>query len=71
MTQLCIGTKRKDDAMLTEGKATIQRYMGIAPTTKEEAIDIKHGVMLLADPGKACEYSRDGQQDLDEKQLER
>ena len=71
VTQLCIGTTRKDPAMIEAGKASINRFLGIAPEMQAEVIDIKHGARLLADPDLACGYSRDGQQDLDEKQLDR
>ena len=69
VTQLCIGTKRKDPAMLAAGRASIHQYLGIVPEMKAEFVDIKHGAALLADPSIACGYSRDGQQDLDEAKL--
>ena len=71
MTQLCIGTTRDDPAMLAQGVATINRYLTLPPTSKTDVIDIKHGARLLGDPKLACGYSRDGQQDLDEKQLQK
>lgn len=70
VTQLCIGTSRKQPAMIEAGKATINRYLRLAPTMEAEAVDIRHGVMLLKDPDLACEYSRDGQQDLDASTLD-
>lgn len=70
-TQLCIGTTRDEPAMIEAGKASINRYLRIPPVMQAEVIDIKHGARLLADPELACEYSRDGQQDLDEKQLKK
>ena len=71
VTQLCIGTTRDDPAMLAQGVATINRYLTLPPTSKTDVIDIKHGARLLGDPKLACGYSRDGQQDLDEKQLQK
>ena len=71
VTQLCIGTKRKDEAMLAKGKQSVERYMRMTPTSQNDYIDIEHGNKLLADPSIACEYSRDGQQELDQSKLER
>lgn len=71
VTQMCMGTKNKDPKMIEAGKASINKYMGITPTMGAEVIDIKHGARLLADPSLACEYSRDGQQDLDESKLKK
>lgn len=70
VTQLCIGKSRKDPAMLEAGKGTIMRYLALTPTMEAEAIDIRHGALLLKDPSLACEYSRDGQQDLDATNLD-
>lgn len=71
VTQLCLGQKKKDPELIAAGKASINRYLGLTPTMEAEVVDIKHGVLLLKDPSLACEYSRDGQQDLDESRLER
>jgi hypothetical protein len=71
VTQLCIGTSEKDDAMIAKGKATIERYLTLEPTMEAERVDLRHGRLLLADPDMACGYSRDGQQDLDESKLEK
>ncbi len=69
-TQLCIGDKRGDGQSTARGKATLEAGLTIAPQTPNEHIDIGHMRMLINNPGLACEYSRDGQQDLDESQLE-
>lgn len=71
VTQLCIGVSRKDPAMLEAGRATVARFMQMPVRSKLDAIDIAHGEKLLADPGIACEYSRDGQQDLDKSKLDK
>ncbi len=69
VTQLCLGTKGKDPGMMARGKATVSAYMARAPQSELDRIDIAHGRKLLADPAMACGYSRDGQQDLDTKDL--
>ncbi|MCB9669906.1 MAG: hypothetical protein H6736_15525 [Alphaproteobacteria bacterium] len=71
VSQLCLGQRKKDEALVSAGKATINRFLGLTPTMEAEVVDIKHGVMLLKDPTLACEYSRDGQQDLDQAKLEK
>ena len=56
--------------MVDRGLETIREYMAIPPAINTDYIDVRHGKMLLAHPEYACEYSRDGQQDLDEDKLE-
>jgi hypothetical protein len=69
--QLCYGQRRKDEEMMKAGFATLARGVAIPPKDPLDKVDIKHMGMLIAEPKMACEYSRDGQQDLDEKQLEK
>lgn len=71
VTQLCKGTTNKDPVMLAAGVATINRYLTLKPSMEADIIDLKHAGRLLGDPNLACGYSRDGQQDLDEKQLQK
>lgn len=71
VTQLCLGQKTRDDALIAAGKASINRYMSLVPQMQEEIVDIRHGALLLSDPSIACGYSRDGQQDLDEAKLQK
>ena len=66
VTQLCIGDKRDDPEMTAKGLATLERATQITPGAATDWTDIKHAKMLIADPSLACEYSRDGQQELDE-----
>jgi hypothetical protein len=70
VTQMCIGTKRKQPDMVEKGKVSVRAYMALPANTKTEKIDLKHGQLLLDDPTLACEYSRDGQQDLDRENLD-
>lgn len=69
-TQLCIGTKRGDEDMIAEGKRSAEKAAALKATTDKQRTDQKHALMLRDDPSLACEYSRDGQQDLDQKKLE-
>jgi hypothetical protein len=69
VTQLCIGQKRVDTMMTEAGKASLQHALTLPAPRENNKIDQKHSKMLLNDPSMACEYSRDGQQDLDEKKL--
>ena len=70
-TQLCLGTKRKDTEMLKAGKETLT-YLRTLPTKAlTDEIDAKHAQQLISDPDLACGYSRDGQQEQDEKLLKK
>jgi hypothetical protein len=71
VTQLCLGQKTRDEALMAKGRSNINRYLAIVPTMQEEFVDLKHGAALLQDPSIACAYSRDGQQDLDESKLQK
>jgi len=68
-TELCISDKRKDTGMLASGLTSLSRALAIPAVTERELIDHRHTKMLIAQPTLACEYSRDGQQDLDESKL--
>ena len=69
VTQLCIGTKKKDEAMLAAGKAILEKAASHPETSEKAKIDNRHARMLIADPSMACGYSRDGQQDVDAEKL--
>jgi hypothetical protein len=68
---LCWSERRNDPAALQEGIQVLSRASAIPPVDPTDRIDIKHILMLISDSKMACGYSRDGQQDLDEKQLEK
>jgi len=68
--ELCIATTRGDAAMLKRGNASLARALSIPAHDEKSRIDHTHVRMLQADPSLACEYSRDGQQDLDQAKLE-
>ena len=65
----CIGTTRKEQASLLAGEALLMQAQQMPATTDTEVTDLKHIAMLLKDPKIACGYSRDGQQERDEKKL--
>ena len=68
-SQLCLGQKNGDEAMIATGKTSLQKALTLPAPRARNKTDQKHSQMLLSDPSLACEYSRDGQQDLDEKKL--
>jgi tetratricopeptide (TPR) repeat protein len=68
-TELCIADKNGDQAMLASGLTSLSRALALPARTERERIDHRHSNMLIAQPKLACEYSRDGQQDLDESKL--
>lgn len=65
VTRTCIGTTRRDDAMLAAGRQALERVLALEPGGRTDEIDRRHAAMLLEDPTLACAYSRDGQQKLD------
>ena len=70
VTQLCIGTKREQPEMIARGQATLSRVLALPKAHTHSHIDKDHSRKLIADPSLACEYSRDGQQELDREKLE-
>lgn len=71
VSQLCKAERDKDDTYNVKGKATLERVLNLPIRTPRDELDRKHSAMLIADPSLACEYSRDGQQDLAEESLEK
>jgi len=71
VTQLCIGTKREQPQMISRGQATLSRVLALPDQHTHSHIDKDHSKKLIADPELACEYSRDGQQELDREKLEK
>lgn len=69
-TQLCLGT-RGDAAMLEAGKASLRHALTLKAHNERARIDLDHCRKMIDDPSLACEYSRDGQQDLDESKLQK
>lgn len=68
-TQLCMGERRKDPTLTAAGIASLKKCQSLPAPRDRQKMDVKHCGMLIADPSLACEYSRDGQQDLDESKL--
>ncbi|MFT5685341.1 MAG: hypothetical protein ACI8RZ_006292 [Myxococcota bacterium] len=69
VTQLCLGQKNNDTPMITAGRTNLLHLSSLPVRTPSDTTDQDHARKLLLDPGLACEYSRDGQQDLDEDKL--
>jgi hypothetical protein len=71
VTQLCLGDDTNDAAMTAAGMASLRKAQGLTAHSARAKIDVRNAGKVLADPSLACEYSRDGQQDLDESKLEK
>jgi hypothetical protein len=69
VSQLCLGQKKDDTEMITAGRANLLHLATLQARTPSDTTDQEHARKLLLDPKLACEYSRDGQQDLDEAKL--
>lgn len=68
---VCYGQEHKDPAATREGITVWSRALAIKPTRPLDPIDLRHTAELLANPGLACGYSRDGQQERDEAKIKR
>lgn len=71
VTQLCIGSSRNEPAMIERGRATLTYMRTLPKAHTHSEIDKEHALMLIKDPSLACEYSRDGQQELEKEKLEK
>jgi hypothetical protein len=71
VTELCIAETRDDQAMRARAMATFDRALGMPAHGDKHKLDQDHIRRMKADPSMACEYSRDGQQDLDRKKLDK
>ena len=70
VSQLCLGQSTGDAVAIAQGTQTLARALATPMTGQPtDLVDLKHTKMILADPSLACEYSRDGQQDLDREKL--
>lgn len=70
VAQICRGQKRKQAEDVAAGFGDLKRALALSPKTPTDTIDQDHIRKVLADPDMACEYSRDGQADLDRAKLD-
>lgn len=70
VAQICRGQKRNQPQDVAAGFADLKRALALPATTPTDTIDQDHVRKVLADPEMACEYSRDGQADLDKAKLD-
>ncbi len=66
---ICAGQKRKQDSLVLTGLARLRAVAASAPTKPTDHIDIRHAAMVADKPELACAYSRDGQAEVDARQL--
>lgn len=71
IVHFCLATRRDDEGHRQKGMAAMKRALAIEADRPIERLDQQHIKMLMQMPDKACEYSRDGFQDLDETKLKR
>ena len=72
---LCYGqNKRRGDDAIQEGKRILRDVVAGKFDSEDirltDDIDKRHSQEILDDPSRACGYSRDGDQDLDESQID-
>jgi hypothetical protein len=63
---LCLGNASGDAARLAEGRAALERALELESFQTTDALDREHARALMAEPARACGYSRDGWHDLSE-----
>lgn len=68
--QICFGMNREMPEFVEMGRKTLEETLLLTPDGDTDFIDFKHIPKILENPEMACEYSRDGQQDLDRESLE-
>jgi len=69
VTELCLAESNDDEKMRARGVKTLTRALTLGSERPVDAIDRAHVRALLDDHSLACGYSRDGQQERDEKAL--
>lgn len=57
---LCIGHERRDPLRIEEGRRALRDAMEIPHLQGTDPLDIEHARLLMAEPQRACSYSRDG-----------
>jgi len=57
---LCIGHELRDSQRIAEGRRALRDAMDIPHFQGTDRIDIEHARVLMAEPQRACSYSRDG-----------
>jgi len=63
---LCMGHDDEDEARLAEGRRVLSEAVELADFQTTDAYDRQHAGILMAQPERACSYSRDGWIDLSE-----
>jgi hypothetical protein len=56
---LCLAEEDASPALAAEGLDVLERATVLAPRTPLGGVDVQHARILIADPKKACAYSRD------------
>lgn len=65
VAHVCRGQRRGQDAEVMQGIAMLRKVAAMPPTKPTDHIDVRHAAMVADDPDLACEYSRDGQAEID------
>jgi tetratricopeptide (TPR) repeat protein len=63
---LCIGHDDGDERRLAEGRQVLEQAVALADFQSTDHYDREHAHILMAEPDRACGYSRDGWVDLSE-----
>ena len=57
---LCIGSHESDGARIEEGRTILREAMEGEHFQSTDELDVEHARLLVAEPDRACGYSRDG-----------
>ncbi|RME25703.1 MAG: hypothetical protein D6798_08305 [Deltaproteobacteria bacterium] len=70
VARICYGQRHHSPEHVVQGVALLRRVAEMPPTKPTDVIDVRHAAMVADDPDMACAYSRDGQAEIDARQLE-
>ncbi|MBN2800285.1 MAG: hypothetical protein JXX28_14185 [Deltaproteobacteria bacterium] len=70
VTEVCMGQQRDDARRLAHGLETLRTVATMPARIPTDRVDLTHVSLLLQDPSRACDYSRDGYQDRARASLE-
>ncbi len=68
--RICYGQRHHSPEHVVQGVALLRKVAAMPPTKPTDVIDVRHAAMVADDPDMACEYSRDGQAEVDARELD-
>jgi hypothetical protein len=63
---MCLGTAKDEPERIEEGRQVLRNAFGMEQRLGSDAVDLEYARVLIAQPDKACGFSRDGFIDVEE-----